>query len=73
MEENKSQANERNKMKIEKKANNLLCIFSQYMDDYMLEEFFTDTNLTKKGRKLLKEIKEEIKPQANERNKNENI
>ena len=56
-------------MKIEKKANNLLCIFSQYMDDYMLEEFFTDTNLTKKGRKLLKEIKEEIKPQANERNK----
>ena len=60
-------------MKIEKKANNLLCIFSQYMDDYMLEEFFTDTNLTKKGRKLLKEIKEEIKPQANERNKNENI
>jgi|TARA_R100001530_G_scaffold16853_2_gene14694 hypothetical protein len=54
-------------MKIEKKANNLLCLFSEYMDDYMLEEFFTDTNLTKKGRKLLKEIKEEINPQASKR------
>ena len=48
-------------MNIEKKANNLLCIFSEYMDDYMLEEFFTDTNLTKEGRKLLKEIKKELK------------
>ena len=47
-------------MNIEKKANNLLCIFSEYMDDYMLEEFFTDTNLTKEGRKLLKEIKKEL-------------
>jgi hypothetical protein len=26
----------------------------------MLEEFFTDTNLTKEGRKLLKEIKKEL-------------
>ena len=48
-------------MNIEKKANNLLCIFSEYMDDYMLEEFFTDTNLTKEGRKLLREIKKELK------------
>jgi hypothetical protein len=47
-------------MNIEKKANNLLCIFSEYMDDYMLEEFFTDTNLTKEGRKLFKEIKKEL-------------
>tara|TARA_Y100000361_G_scaffold100733_1_gene90480 strand:+ start:863 stop:1021 length:159 start_codon:yes stop_codon:yes gene_type:complete len=48
-------------MNIEKKANNLLCIFSEYMDDYMLEEFFTDTDLTKEGKKLLKEIKKELK------------
>ena len=48
-------------MNIEKKANNLLCIFSEYMDDYMLEEFFTDTDLTEEGKKLLKEIKKELK------------
>lgn len=48
-------------MNIEKKANNLLYIFSEYMDDYMLEKFFTDTDLTKEGKKLLKEIKKELK------------
>ena len=47
-------------MNIEKKANNLLCIFSEYMDDSTLEEFFTDTDLTEKGRKLFKEIKKEL-------------
>tara|TARA_Y100001937_G_C6860988_1_gene216330 strand:+ start:29 stop:190 length:162 start_codon:yes stop_codon:yes gene_type:complete len=47
-------------MNIEKKANNLLCIFSEYLCDSDLEEFFTDTNLTKKGRELLKEIKKEL-------------
>ena len=45
---------------IEKKANNLLCIFSEYLCDSDLEEFFTDTNLTKKGRELLKEIEKEL-------------
>ena len=43
-----------------KKANNLLCIFSEYLCDSDLEEFFTDTNLTKKGKELLKEIEKEL-------------
>ena len=49
------------KKKIDSQANKLLCVFSEYMDDYTLEEFFTDTDLTKEGKKLFNDIKKTLK------------
>ena len=57
---NKAEAYERNK-KLDALTNKLLCVFSEYMDDYTLEEFFTDTNLTKEGQKLFNDIKKTLK------------
>jgi hypothetical protein len=57
---NKAEAYERNK-KLDALANKLLCVFSEYMDDYTLEEFFTDTDLTKEGQKLFNDIKKTLK------------
>ena len=57
---NRAEAYERNK-KIDLQANKLLCVFSEYMDDYTLEEFFTDTDLTKEGQKLFNDIKKTLK------------
>jgi len=57
---NKAEAYERNK-KLDALTNKLLCVFSEYMDDYTLEEFFTDTNLTKEGQKLFNDIKKTVK------------
>jgi len=57
---NKAEAYERNK-KLDALANKLLCVFSEYMDDYTLEEFFTDTDLTKEGQKLFNDIKTTLK------------
>ena len=49
-------------MNTNNKASNIMNIFSQYLDDYTLEEFFNDQcDLTKKGRDLWREIKKELK------------
>jgi len=41
--------------------NRLLNIFSEYLDDFTLEEFFDDNcGLTKKGQELLNDIKKEL-------------
>jgi len=48
-------------MNIEKKANNLLCIFSEYMDDYMLEEFFTDRFMDFTKSQVVSILKNKIK------------
>tara|TARA_E500000318_G_C3420880_1_gene157261 strand:+ start:382 stop:546 length:165 start_codon:yes stop_codon:yes gene_type:complete len=39
-------------------AHSLLNIFSEYLDDYTLEEFFDDCGLTNKGKELLKDIRD---------------
>ena len=41
--------------------NKLLNIFSEYLSDSMIEEFFDDNcGLTKKGQELLNDIKKEL-------------
>tara|TARA_R100000988_G_C3891439_1_gene112988 strand:- start:258 stop:476 length:219 start_codon:yes stop_codon:yes gene_type:complete len=57
---NRAMEYKRNK-KLDALANKLLCVFSEYMDDYTLEEFFTDTDLTKEGQKLFNDIKKTLK------------
>ena len=58
---NKAQAYERNK-KINNQAYDLFDIFCKYLDDYTLDEFL-DSNAkpTKEGKKLLEDIKKNLK------------
>ena len=52
---------ERNK-KIDKQAQFIMDTFSQYLDDYTLEEFWSEAEvLTKKGENLLKDIKKTLR------------
>jgi len=58
---NKAQAYERNK-KIDAQAQFIMDIFSQYLDDYTLEEFWSEAEvLTKKGENLLTDIKKTLR------------
>ena len=58
---NKAREYERSK-KIDKQAQFIMDIFSQYLDDYTLEEFWSEAEvLTKKGENLLKDIKTNLK------------
>ena len=58
---NKAEAYERNK-KINNQAYDLFDIFCKYLDDYTLDEFL-DSNAkpTKEGKKLLEDIKKNLK------------
>ena len=58
---NKAMEYERSK-KIDKQAQFIMDTFSQYLDDYTLEEFWSEAEvLTKKGENLLKDIKTNLK------------
>ena len=58
---NKAMEYERNK-KIDKQAQFIMDTFSQYLDDYTLEEFWSEAEvLTKKGENLLKDIKKTLR------------
>ena len=58
---NRAMEYERNK-KIDKQAQFIMDTFSQYLDDYTLEEFWSEAEvLTKKGENLLKDIKKTLK------------
>jgi hypothetical protein len=58
---NRAEAYERNK-KIDKQAQFIMDTFSQYLDDYTLEEFWSEAEvLTKKGENLLKDIKKTLR------------
>jgi hypothetical protein len=58
---NRAEAYERNK-KINNQAYDLFDIFCKYLDDYTLDEFL-DSNAkpTKEGKKLLEDIKKNLK------------
>jgi hypothetical protein len=52
---------ERNK-KVDEQAQDIMDIFSQYLDDYTLEEFWSEAEvLTKNGENLLTDIKKTLK------------
>jgi hypothetical protein len=58
---NRAMEYERNK-KIDKQAQFIMDTFSQYLDDYTLEEFWSEAEvLTKKGENLLKDIKKTLR------------
>jgi len=58
---NKAREYERNK-KVDEQAQDIMDIFSQYLDDYTLEEFWSEVEvLTKKGENLLTDIKKILK------------
>ena len=58
---NKAREYERNK-KVDEQAQDIMDIFSQYLDDYTLEEFWSEVEvLTKKGENLLKDIKKTLR------------
>jgi hypothetical protein len=58
---NKAMEYERNK-KVDEQAQDIMDIFSQYLDDYTLEEFWSEVEvLTKKGENLLTDIKKTLK------------
>jgi hypothetical protein len=58
---NKAMEYERNK-KVDEQAQDIMDIFSQYLDDYTLEEFWSEAEvLTKKGENLLKDIKKTLR------------
>ena len=50
------------KKKIDAQAQSIMDIFSQYLDDYTLEEFWSEAEVfTKKGKYLLKDIKKTLR------------
>ena len=58
---NKAMEYERNK-KVDEQAQDIMDIFSQYLDDYTLEEFWSEAEvLTKNGENLLTDIKKTLK------------
>ena len=58
---NKAMEYDRNK-KVDEQAQDIMDIFSQYLDDYTLEEFWSEVEvLTKKGENLLTDIKKTLK------------
>jgi hypothetical protein len=58
---NKAREYERNK-KVDEQAQDIMDIFSQYLDDYTLEEFWSEAEvLTKNGENLLTDIKKTLK------------
>ena len=58
---NKAMEYERNK-KVDEQTQDIMDIFSQYLDDYTLEEFWSEAEvLTKNGENLLTDIKKTLK------------